>query len=161
MRMKKNQKKKTKMRERKTEEIKILFLFAREICACLPYGLSARMLHGFRRDLLRAPTHPLSRPLAHCLSTPRWQRQLQRGNNSRSRNLDAASSVGHNNCLAIAWQGEGGGPWHGACLFILLLLLLFSVSVSYARGSLFSALLLLLKVKPEPRRQLRGQLQRP
>lgn len=153
-------KKKTEMKERKTEEIKILFLFAREICACLPYGLSARMLHGFRRDLLRAPSHlPLS--LAHCLHTPWWQRQLQRGNNSRSRNLDAASSVGHNNCLAIAWRGEGEGPWHGACLFILLLLL-FSVSVSYARGSLFSALLLsLLKVKPEPRRQLRGQLQIP
>lgn len=51
------------MKERKTEEIKILFLFAREICACLPYGLSARMLHGFRRDLLRAPTRSLSQLL--------------------------------------------------------------------------------------------------
>lgn len=156
MRMKKKTKK-TKMKERKTEEIKILFLFAREICACLPYGLSARMLHGFRRDLLRAPNHPLSRTLLLTPSAP----PCGRGNNSRSRNLDAASSVGHNNCLAIAWRGEGEGPWHGACFFILLLLL-FSVSVSYARGSLFSALLLLLlKVKPEPRRQLRGQLQRP
>lgn len=67
---KKQKQKKTKMKERKTEEIKILFLFAREICACLPYGLSARMLHGFRRDLLRAPNHPLSRTLLLTASTP-------------------------------------------------------------------------------------------
>lgn len=58
------------MKERKTEEIKILFLFAREICACLPYGLSARMLHDFRRDLLRAPNHPVSRTLLLTASTP-------------------------------------------------------------------------------------------
>lgn len=59
-------------------------LFAREICACLPFGLSARMLHGFRRDLFSAPLpSPQSRPFRIASTT--------KGNSnskSPSRNLD-------------------------------------------------------------------------
>lgn len=53
--------------------LSLFALFAREICACLPFGMSARMLHGFRRDLFccattttAAPAPALTRALGHC-----------------------------------------------------------------------------------------------
>lgn len=98
------------MKERKTEEIKILFLFAREICACLPYGLSARMLHGFRRDLLRAPTPTLScsLPPHPPVAAATTKRQQQPEPQFRRRQFGGAQQL-PGNCLtggrgrALAW----------------------------------------------------------
>lgn len=70
-------------------------LFAREICACLPFGMSARMLHGFRRDLFccatATATAPVpSRPLPAGVLEERQLRkqQLRPERNSPSRTVD-------------------------------------------------------------------------